>query len=243
MENQQNVQADIQEQLKGIVPTVIEVITNPKGFFSKMPKTGGFVQPLLFMVVLGVVSGLITSVLSLVGVGPAGAMLSGLAAVILIPIVVAIFGFVGAAILFLIWKVLGSQESFETAYRGMAYTAAIMPITTILNFVPYIGGVIGLVWLTYLIVVVSTEVHAIKQKTAWIVFGAIGAVLALLSISAETAGRKMAREMEAWSQQHEHSMRNLERLQEMSPEEAGKAMGEFFKGMQEAMEGQKQEQQ
>ncbi len=65
MENQQNVQASIQEQLKGIFATVIEVITNPKGFFSEMPKTGGFQQPLVFMVVLGVVSGLITSILSL----------------------------------------------------------------------------------------------------------------------------------------------------------------------------------
>ncbi len=169
--------------------------------------------------------------------------MTGLAAIILIPIIVAISGFIGAAILFGIWKILGSEQSFETAYRGMAYTAAIMPITTILNYVPYVGGVIGLLWLTYLIVVVSIEVHGIKQQTAWIVFGSIFAVFAVLSISAETAGRKMAKEMEAWSQEHEQNMRNLERLQEMSPEEAGKAMGEFFKGMQEAMEGQKQEQQ
>jgi hypothetical protein len=240
MEKEQNVQAQIQDQLKGIVPTAMEVITNPKEFFSRMPKTGGFVPPLVFMVALGLVSGLITAVLSLMGLGLAGAAMSGLAAIILIPIVVAIFGFVGAAILFVIWKIMGSQETFETAYRGMAYTAAIMPITTVLNYVPYIGSIIGLVWMTYLLVVISTEVHAIRQKTALIGFGAICAVFALLSISAETAGRRMAKEMEAWSQQHEQSMRGLEQLQEMSPEEAGKAMGEFFKGMQESMENKQE---
>jgi len=131
---------------------------------------------------------------------------------------------------------MGSQESFETSYRGMAYTAAIMPITTVLNLLPYLGGVLGLVWMTYLLVVISTEVHEIKPKTAWIGFGAICAVFVLLTVSAESAGRRMAREMEAWQLELEQRTGDMKRLQEMTPEEAGKAMGEFFKGMQEAME-------
>ncbi|HDQ41579.1 MAG TPA: hypothetical protein ENN39_11200 [Desulfonatronum sp.] len=101
MNQEHNVQGVVQEQLKNIFPTAIEVITNPKGFFSRMPKTGGFVPPLVFMVVLGLVSGLVLAVLSLMGIAPVGAAISGLVSVILMPIVVAIFGFVGAAVLYL----------------------------------------------------------------------------------------------------------------------------------------------
>lgn len=230
---------NIQEELAQIWPTCLQVITRPHDFFNAMPKSGGFLPPLFFMVALGLATGLIHTLLTLIRLSPGGTV-TGLAALILVPIVVAIFGFVGAAILFVIWRILGSGESYETAYRGMAYTAAVMPITAALGVIPYIGSILGLVWMTYLIVVVSIVVHRIKAKTAWVVFGAIGALFALASLSAEIASRKMAARMEAWQQESSDRMKQLEKRQDMSPEEAGKAMGEFLKGLQEAAEKQKQ---
>lgn len=229
---------NIQEQLAEIWPTCLQVITRPHVFFNQMPKSGGFLPPLFFMVILGLATGLIHTLLTLLRLSPGGTVI-GLAALILVPIVVAIFGFVGAAILFVIWRVLGSGESYETAYRGMAYTAAVIPITAVLGVIPYIGSILGLAWMTYLIVVVSIVVHRIKTKTAWIVFGAIGALFALASLSAEIAGRKMAGRMEAWEQEHQDRIKQLENLQDMTPEEAGKAMGEFLKELQEAAEKEK----
>jgi hypothetical protein len=232
---ERNAQIDIQAQVKGILPAVIDVITGPVEFFRHLPKTGGFLQPFIFMVVLGAASGLITIVLSLIGLAPTTAILSG-AAIILMPIMIAIFGFIGAAVLFVIWKIMGSQESFETAYRGGAYTAAIMPGTAILNLIPYLGSLIGLVWMTFLLVVISMEMHGIKQKTAWTGFGVICAIFAMMSLSAEVAGRKMEKNMQAWQQEN---VLDLEQLQDATPEEVGKVLGQFLKGIQEAAEQSK----
>jgi hypothetical protein len=226
---------DLVNQLTEIKSTALQVMTKPNEFFRTMPKEGGFLPPLTFMVALGVVTGLVHTLLALFRLSPGGTV-TGIGALILVPIVVAIFGFVSAAILFAIWKLMGSRESFETAYRGMAYTAAVMPVTAALGIIPYLGGLIGLVWMTFLIVVVSVEVHGIKPKTAWVTFGAICAFFAVTSLSAEHAGRKMVRGMEAWQQENQATLKQLEGLEDMTPEEAGKAMGDFLKGLQQAVE-------
>src|SRR3989338_1047508 len=128
--------------------TAIKVLTSPAAFFREMPKTGGFVEPLVFMVVMGVISGLIQAALSLLGLSIAGGIAMGLAAIIMMPIFIAIFGFVGAAILFVIWKLMGSQESYETAYRCGAYISAFAPIAAVLSIIPYIGSAIGIILVT-----------------------------------------------------------------------------------------------
>src|SRR4030042_2812457 len=115
--------------LTRIRDTAIKVLTSPSEFFREMPKTGGFVEPLIFMVVMGVIGGLIHSIFSIIGLRVASGMAMGAASIILLPIVIGIFGFVGAAILFIIWKIMGSQEPYETAYRCAAYISDLTPIT------------------------------------------------------------------------------------------------------------------
>ena len=112
---------DVQEEILGILPAAVAVLTRPHEFYGSMQKSGGFLRPLFFMVVLGAVPGLLAALLSLVGLAPADAFVTGLAAVILMPVFVAIFGFYGATILFVIWKAMGSAESFETAICFMIY--------------------------------------------------------------------------------------------------------------------------
>ncbi|MBW2350697.1 MAG: hypothetical protein JRF20_05830 [Deltaproteobacteria bacterium] len=67
--------------------------------------------------------------------------------------------------------------------------------------------------------------HKLNQKTSWIVFGAICVVFTLISISSQFAARRVTNDMSKW----ENYMENKE---DMTPEEAGKAMGEFLKGLQ-----------
>lgn len=50
---------------------------------------------------------------------------------------------------------------------------------------------LGLFWTVYLLVVASVEVHAIAAKTAWIVFGALAALLALVQINVHRSARQM----------------------------------------------------
>ena len=186
-----------------------------------MPKSGGFVDPIIFMVSMGVAAGIIQAILGLIGIGVVASFFMAIASIIIVPITVVIVGFIGAGILFLIWKALGSQEPFEVAFRCLAYSMAISPITAVLNMIPYIGPIIGLVWMTYILVNASTEVHGVEAKMAWIVFGAICAVLALTSIGSQLAARRVS-----------HSLNALQNIDKMKPEEAGQALGEFMKGLQ-----------
>jgi len=218
-----------------IVDTARAVVTGPAEFFRGMPKGGGFGDPLLFMVVMGIASGIVGVVLSFFGWGLGGTVVMALAMIILMPILTIIFGFVAAVILFVIWKLMGSQESFETAFRCAAYMAAITPITTIINEIPFAGALVSLAWSLFLVVTASVEVHRIKSNIAWLVFGIIFILLGLLSISSQYAALRMQNSMEVWNEK-------MENMDEMSPEEAGQALQQFIKGMQEQNQGPDQTQ-
>ena len=156
----------MKENIASILNTMKEVIINPAGFFKKMPKGGGFIEPIIFVASMGVIMGAINLVLSIVGLGFAPSFGMALLYVVIMPVFAVIFGFVGAAILFVIWRIMGSQESYETAYRCGAYASAITPVTTIIGVVPYLGGIAGIVWMAYITVSASIEVHGIKPKIA-----------------------------------------------------------------------------
>jgi hypothetical protein len=230
-------QTELKDQLKKSISSmpniVVEVVKNPVGFFRGMSRTGGFFEPLLFMIVMGVAGGIIRAFFGLFGLGFMGSFFMALASIIIVPIMIVIFGFVMAGIIFVIWKIMGSQQSFETTYRCIAYAGAITPITAVLNIIPYVGGILGLVWMTYLIVTASVEVHSIKPKVAWAVFGTIGLIFAIFSIGAQYSQRQYDSRMESF---HKGMEKNIGNLEDMTPEEQGKAVGEFLKGMQKATE-------
>ena len=162
----------------------LKVITDPVGFYRQMPKTGGLIDPLMFMVVLAVLTGLVSAVFSIFGFGMAGAMAVGLLAVFVVPVFVVIFGFVGSGIAFVIWKVMGSGEEFETAFRCVAYTAAVGPVIMVLGILPYVGTLATALWPMALLAVASIHVHGRSVQTSWAVFGALGVISALVNLGA-----------------------------------------------------------
>jgi len=218
-----------------IPQTAIKVLTSPAEFFREMPKTGGFVEPLVFMVAMGVVAGLLQSILSILRFQAGAGMAMGLASVIILPIMVGIFGFVGAAILFFIWRVTGSQESYETAYRCGAYIGVLTPISVLLPIIPFVGGAVSVLLMTFFLVTASVAVHNIPSRKAWLVFGIVGGVLVFFSVSAEFATRRMARQAAEYQKQAEQFQKQAE--------EASKAMvkqsEEAARQMQQQIEAQK----
>lgn len=228
-DNKSKTEERMKENMTVILNTMKAVTINPAGFFRTMPRSGGFTDPIIFIAGIGIIVGLINLILSVVGFGFAGSFGMALLFVILTPVFAVIFGFVGAAIMFVIWKIMGSQESFESAYRCCAYASGITPVTTIIGIVPYLGTILGMVWMTYLVVCASIEVHSIKAKLAWIVFGILFGLFLAMNLSATYSARQFSSEMEGWS----HSQEEFEK---MTPEEKGKAVGKFLKGMQEAVE-------
>lgn len=222
-----------------IPQTAIKVVTTPAEFFREMPKTGGFVEPLVFMVIMGAISGLIGGLLqavsSLLGLHLYVGMQMGIASIVLLPILFAlgfaVFGFVFAAILLIIWKLMGSKESYETAYRCVAYLTALSPITTVLNIIPYIGGAIGLVIYTYYLVTASVQTHGIAAQRAWLVFGILAAVFIVFSVSAQIAARRFARNMEQASESWKGASEEMRK----AAEEMQKNMEEDLKKHQQAL--------
>jgi hypothetical protein len=216
----------IKKNLDALKKTAVSVITNPAGFFRDMPVGGGYADPLIFTVAMGVLAGIVMTLFSLIGLVHADTFMMALATVVFMPIFTGLASFIGAAILFVIWKLMGSQCSYETAFRCGAYASAIFPITTLISVIPYVGAMVGLLWMMYLTVIASTEVHKIAIRKAWIVFGILFAVMIFLNINTQIAARKARKEIEKWGVP-------IERMNEMTPEEAGKAFGEFMKGVEE----------
>jgi hypothetical protein len=165
---------------------------------------------------------------------------------IVLPIIAIIGSFIGAAILFVIWKLMGSEKDYETAYRCMAYTTVIGPPIAAISFLPYIAGILKTLWGAFLLYVASIEVHKIKDSTAKIVFGILAALLVISGISSERTYRNYSTKFERISEQMERqfeegsigrAIEELEDVEEMTPEEAGKKFGEFLKGMEEFSKG------
>jgi hypothetical protein len=217
----------LNEQIREIQKTAVDVIKNPAGFFKTMPVSGGFADPLIFLAAMGIISGVIQAILSLVGLGVAVSFLMALGAVIIMPLIIAVVSFISAGIFFVIWKLMGSTQSYEAAYRCVAYASAIMPIMVLIGVIPYLGAIIGLLWMLYLMVIASEKVHRLASQKAWIVFGVIFALLILLNINAQRTARNTQRQVEEINRQ-------IKNMENMTPEEAGKAMGEFLKGFNEA---------
>ncbi len=219
--------------LAAIPQTALKVLTSPAAFFREMPKTGGFVDPLVFMIAMGVVGGLIQAVFTIAGLHLVAGFAAGLASIIIMPIMIAIFGFVGAAIIFFIWKLMGSQESYETAYRCTAYISVLTPITTVLGILPYIGAAIGIVLTTFFLVTASVEVHKLPSQKAWLVFGIIGGILILMSISSQFAARRFARQMEDTSREMQKAAEQMQKQMQKQSEEGRKAAEEAQKQLEE----------
>lgn len=219
-----------------VIEDAVQIIKKPVGFYQRMPHTGGYAEPIIFLMVMAAVAGLIVTVFSMFGSGLSGIMMFGLAAVVILPIAAVISSFIGAAIMFIIWKLMGSDKNFETAYRCVAYASAIYPISAVLGLVPYAGSIVGIAWGVYLMIIASVEVHHIESRKAYMVLGILGALTAVVNLTNEMA----AREAQAKLEEMGFSMDGLENK---SPEEIGKMVGEFMKGMEEAKKESTQSQQ
>ncbi len=220
-----------------------QVITNPVAFYRAMPKTGGISEPLIFLLVMGAVSGALFGLLSILGLTGAG--MAGLGAMVVLPIGLLIGGFISAALLFVVWKLMGSPESYSTAYRCVAYACGILPVVTLVSIIPYLGTALRVVWGTWLMIIASTEVHGRSEQSARIVFGILGALALVSGLSGEYAQRNIQAEFETRTdeieQRLEKQMESLEGLGvnedgEIDPEKVGRAFGEFMKGMEEAVQ-------
>lgn len=188
----------VQFDINAILAAAVAVIRQPRAYFAGMPRSGGFVEPLIFAVTLSLAAGLISGILSFVG-SPVGFLAFGFAAIIFVPIGAVIGLFVGGGILFGIWKLLGSEQDYETSVRVVAALTAIYPIVAVLYLVPYVGTIVQIVWSTFLLIEASVAVHGLARKKAQLVFGVIAVLMVLVNVSAEHTARSLSDQAEELS--------------------------------------------
>ncbi|RMX04897.1 hypothetical protein D8I35_13635 [Corticibacter populi] len=179
---------------KRILALALYVITRPADYFRTMPRTGALAEPLVFASAMAVVSALLAALIMLAGGGARASLLDILVTVPLMTIGAA---FIVGGILFLVWKLLGSQQRYETAFRCVTATLAINPLTVIINLIPYLGILVGIAWTSYLLVVASVEVHGIARRKAAITFTVLGVLLAGSALVGEYSSRQFSARLEA----------------------------------------------
>ncbi|MBF0345743.1 MAG: YIP1 family protein [Nitrospirae bacterium] len=165
--------------LFAIPSNAVRVLTRPSDFFRHMPRAGGFIEPLVFMVSMGVLSGLLRAVINILEFRLLAGIGKAVATFLFVPITIGLFGFLLASALFILWMILGSQQSYQTSYRCVAYMSALTPVITVLSIVPFLGGIAGFALMIVFIVVVSVEVHDIPAQRAMLFFGILGLILVL----------------------------------------------------------------
>jgi len=153
---------------------------------------------------------IVMTILLFLGLGRIGAMATGVGSLIFLPIAALIGSFIAAAILYVVWKLMGSEEPYETSYRCVAYAAAIYPIAGIVGAVPYLGSIIGMAWAMYLMGVASVEVYGRKQQNAYAVFGILGAIFIMANVNGGRQERQMRAQFEGLGETLGESFEGLE---------------------------------
>lgn len=193
LEGIQNLLSDHYRFVSG---TMLSVIRNPVEFYRGMAKTGGFRAPVAFVLSMGIVVALIGGFLSIFTGG--FHFLAFLVSLVIGPAVFTIFSFVGAGVFFIIWRIIGSEQSYETAYRCIAYASAVTPVTMLLGIIPYLGSLAGILWMLYLVVTATVEVHGVEARKAWTLFGVLFFLLILVSMGSQYSARQVAKQMQSY---------------------------------------------
>ena len=207
----------------GIVQAFVAVLTKPADFYASVRDVGGFGAPVVFALVLGAVSGLISALYMVVGLGAAagaagGAFgaFAGFSAIIMSPIFAVIGCFVGGAVVHVISLIASGKGTYEQSVRVAGYAAAVIPFGTLLGFTPLLGWLPSLYGL-YLVAQGLIAIHAADRKRTYVATGVLAAILVLFSLMAMLAGRaasQVATQMEGKYGKDSELQREMQKAQQ-----------------------------
>lgn len=144
-----------------------EVILRPSDFYRKMPKTGGYTDPLTFAAISFIIYGLLTALFNremyMSGMyGMYGIREFSFFMVLMIVIMAPIAGIISllieAVVFYILFKIVGGAGSYEGTLRLLSYATAVL----LLSWIPFIGWLMGLYGI-YLYIVGGTFVHNISM--------------------------------------------------------------------------------
>jgi hypothetical protein len=156
--------------------TVSAVLMRPAETFASMKRTGGLADPLLYFVLLSSTMFAVSALYQLAATSfnPAalppsfphaskGAFSVALiGSILLSPALYVVSAFISAGITHLCLRLLGgANRPFETTFRVLCYAQA---SAAVFNLLPLCGGLIGVIWGAYCIIIGLREA---QQTTGW----------------------------------------------------------------------------
>jgi hypothetical protein len=163
-----------------------------------MPREGGFKEPMTFFFSMAAIGWLINLIGTTLILGKSS-IISFLVMAVVGPAILFVSGFLGALILHIIWQILGSNASYETSYRTLAYATGISPLTSLISFIPVVGVPFSIAWAIFLLIIGSIEVHKVKNSLAWAVWGVLGLFLIVSTVVVQLNFHKNMTELRASS--------------------------------------------
>jgi hypothetical protein len=210
-----------------VLETATQVVTRPRQFYQEIPKTGGYTDPLIFVAVMGVAAGLIGAVFSLFSSGHVAGLSFGLISVFTMPIIAIAGCFISGTIMFAVWRLMGSVEDYQTAFRCVAFSTVVFPAFPVLGLVPYLGTIASDAWWIWLMILASIGTHNLEKNKSMLILGVLGIIMVLVGLSGEHSQRHMEARF------HEFNEKMTE-FNNMNPEQMGEAAGQFLKGLEKA---------
>jgi hypothetical protein len=153
---------------QGLKLTLKQSLFSPRPFFSRLPRSGGLLVPLLYGMVVetaGTYGGYLWSFIFGNPVFSQGKPDGSMAIIfgVLVPLLVFFSLVAGALILHVCILLVGAaKEDFEATFRIACYTSG----PDLLNAIPVVGIWIAAIWRIYLTVVAVREVHETSTAKA-----------------------------------------------------------------------------
>lgn len=190
--------------INSLVKDSRETLLNPKEYFSSMPLTGGYTEPLIKAAIYGLVAGLFSLLWTVLGLSAFGVTIwsgaIGIMALIWSVIGAIIAAFVGGGIMLVISAICGGNTDYEANLRVATSLMVVYPINAFLAFLYGIntdlGSVVGLAvtmystYLLYYAVILALNGKESSVKIVAIVL----VVLALLGFYGSRRASKTTRD-------------------------------------------------
>lgn len=193
MQNPKTPQFSLDRPVPSALATIRAVLFSPRAFFSNLPAEGSLREPVLFVLLVGTVTGVLGAVVALIsnlltgGIGPGdlrAAVVEGLLFAALSPVGVAI---AAAVYLLSIRTFVGQVSDFPQVYRLLAYAFSAFALA----WVPIAGSVAISYALLVLMGIAIKEVYETSFLTAVITalvgFVPVGSALVWITAVALTS--------------------------------------------------------
>jgi len=209
---------------------------SPQSLYQNFEKEGGYLEPLVYIFIIYVLVFILLLPYLFLKAPLAFSLphlsFSFFVFIFILPIEI----FISTAIAHLIWRFLGSKESFKTSFKCMASFAPLTLIGIVAGYIPFLGrwlgGIVYIFIGFYYIVLASVYVHNIDREKATKVFLSIAIVLALINITTNIrftiSNRKMQKQQEEIERKYDEWNRKMEENYKKQMEEYQKNLEKVY---------------